>query len=128
MRIKTFKDLNVWQKAHKLTLDVYSITKEFPDNEKFGLVNQMRRSSVSICANIVEGYMKSSNDFTRYLDIARGSLEETKYHIILSKDLQYFSFEQYDILYNEADEVGRMLYKLKLSINNRSRRALTTET
>ncbi len=86
------------------------------ENERFGLVNQIRRSSVSICAKIVEGYMKSSKDFSRYLDIARGSLEETKYHLILSKDLNYFQSKQFDELYGQAEEIDKMLYALKHSV------------
>lgn len=96
MYIKTFQDLTVWAKGHLLVLEIYKITKFFPDEERFGLVSQIRRSSVSICSNIAEGYKKSKKDFLRYLDIAQGSLEETKYHLILSRDLNYFDINNFE--------------------------------
>ena len=111
------QDLKVWKKGHLLVLGVYTATKDFPEDEKFGLVNQLRRSAVSICANIVEGYTKSSKDFVRYLNIARGSLEETKYHLLLSKDLNYFCAKRFDELNEQSDEIGKMLYALMKSIN-----------
>ena len=117
MHVRNFKDLKVWKKAHLLVLGIYSVTKDFPDNEKLGLTNQLRRSAVSICANIVEGYTKSSKDFVRYLNIARGSLEETKYHLLLSKDLNYFCSKRFNELIEQSDEIGKMLYALMKSIN-----------
>jgi len=108
MQIRNFKDLKVWGKAHQLVIGIYSVTKHFPEGEKFGLVNQLRRSAVSICANIVEGYTKSRKDFVRYLNIARGSLEETKYHLLLSKDLNYFCSKEYTKLWEQSDEIGKM--------------------
>jgi len=116
MQSNNFKDLKVWCKSHKLVLKIYTATKYFPDNERFGLVNQVRRSAVSVCANIVEGYTKSKRDFVRYLDIARGSLEETKYHLLLSRDLNYLISAQFNELHNNADEIGKMLYALRNSI------------
>ncbi len=107
--IKTFQDLVVWERGHELVLEIYKITKEFPDEEKFGLITQIRRSAVSVCANIAEGYKKTTKDFLRFLDIAQGSLEETKYHLILSKDLEYYSFQQFVRLSELADQVGKML-------------------
>lgn len=116
MKVENFKDLRVWEKSHCLVLEIYKITKLFPRDEKFGLVAQIRRSATSICANIAEGYMKSTKDFIRFLDISRGSLEETKYHLILSKDLNYVSSAQFDDLYNLSDEVGKMMYCLRKSL------------
>lgn len=113
MSSKGFEDLRVWQTAHRLVLDIYRITKFFPVEERFGLTSQIRRSSVSICANIAEGYLKSRKDFMRYLDIGRGSLEETKYHLILSRDLNYCSTTQFQDLFKICDDVGKMLYGLK---------------
>ncbi len=112
MYINSFKDLKVWGKAHKLSLEVYKMTKTFPEDEKFGLISQVRRSAVSICANIVEGYMKSTSDFKRFLSIARGSLEETKYYLILSKDLFYLSDSDYVRLLGICDEIGKMIFSL----------------
>ncbi len=109
MKILHFQELLVWQRAHQLTLEIYKLTKNYPDEEKFGLVNQIRRSSASICANLAEGYKKSTKEFLRYIDIADGSLEETKYHLILSKDLHYCDSVEFDKIYNFACEVGKML-------------------
>ncbi len=109
MKIKCFTGLIVWQKAHKFVLNVYINTKYFPDDERFGIIAQLRRSSASVCANLAEGYKKSTKEFVRYLDIAEGSLEETKYHLILSKDLNYLTEVQFTELFNQCEEIGRML-------------------
>ena len=112
-RVKTFRDLIVWQKAHELVLEICKISKIFPDAEKFGLVSQLRRSSSSIPTNIVEGYKKSGNrEFVRYLNISECSLEETKYHLLLAKDLRYFSETEFNRLSVLCDEIGRMLSSL----------------
>ncbi len=109
MKVLHFQELNVWQKAHQLTLEIYNLTGKYPQEEKFGLISQIRRSSASICANLAEGYKKSTKEFSRFIDIAEGSLEETKYHLILSKDLQYCDLAEFERIYNLACEVGRML-------------------
>jgi len=87
---KSFEDLVVWQKAHEAVLQVYKLTRGFPSDEKFGLTNQFRRASISIAANMAEGFIKRSElDKIRYVNIAQGSLEECKYILILSGDLSY---------------------------------------
>jgi len=90
-------------------LEIYILTRGFPIEEKFGLISQIRRSASSICANIAEGYKKSRKDFIRFLNISEGSLEETRYHLILSRDLGYFTKSQCEVLFDLSDEVGRML-------------------
>lgn len=112
MKVRCFTGLIVWEKAHKFVLNVYGNAICFPGVERFGLTAQLRRSSASICANIAEGYKKSTKEFIRYLDIAEGSLEETKYHLILSKDLQYLSEDSFGELFNQCEEIGRMLNSL----------------
>lgn len=88
MASRSFEDLIVWQKAHVFVLAIYKITKKYPKEEIFGLVNQMRRAAISITANIAEGYTKiSPKDKLRFYNISQGSLEETRNFIILSKDL-----------------------------------------
>ncbi len=110
-KVKTFKDLLVWQKAHMLVLEIYQKTINMPQEEKFGLVSQLRRSASSIPANIVEGHKrKSRRDFLHFLNLADSSLEETKYHILLSKDLGYLNESDYSDLNIKCDEVGRILY------------------
>ena len=107
----SFQDLIVWQKSHELVLDVYKITRNFPSEEKFGLISQMRRSAVSIPANIAEGFKrKGIRDKLNFYNISQASLEELKYYLILSKDLTYLT-DNYDLL-RKSDEVGKLLYKL----------------
>jgi four helix bundle protein len=85
-----FQDLLVWQKAHQFVLALYNYTGTFPAREMYGLTNQFRRSAISIPANIAEGFKKRSKaDKARYFNIAQGSLEETRYYLILSNDLGY---------------------------------------
>ena len=80
----------MWQKAHQFVLEVYALTKGFPREERYGLTSQLRRSAVSIPANIAEGFKKRGKaDKVRYLNIAQGSLEESRYYLILAKDLEY---------------------------------------
>ncbi|AHM57301.1 hypothetical protein EAL2_c20200 [Peptoclostridium acidaminophilum DSM 3953] len=111
-------NLLVWKKAHELTLKIYEATKDFPRDELFGLTSQMRRASTSIPCNIVEGKARgSSKEFKRFLLIARGSLEELKYQIMLSKDLNYIDEEKHDVLQEKAKEVGRLLNGLMVSVD-----------
>src|SRR5258708_40111868 len=106
-KAKSFKDLIVWQKAHRLVLDVYKRTKLFPKEEMYGLTSQIRRSSVSVAANIAEGFRKRGPaDKVRFLNISQGSLSETEYYLTLAKDLEYTDTNE--LLY-QADEVGRIL-------------------
>ncbi|MGD9019436.1 MAG: four helix bundle protein, partial [Desulfuromonadales bacterium] len=87
---RKFQDLIVWQKAHDFVLATYRWTDQFSGQEKFGLTSQLRRSAVSIPANIVEGFKKRGiKDKIRFLNIAQGSLEESRYYLILANDLGY---------------------------------------
>ena len=107
---KTFKGLIVWQKAHMLTLEVYKVTKNYPKEEVYALTSQIRRASVSIAANIAEGYKKKTTATKlNFLNISEGSLEEVKYYILLSKDLEYINTNKANELDNLADEVGRLI-------------------
>ena len=83
--VKDFKELKVWCKAHELTLVVYRLTRSFPKDELFGLTGQLRRSAASIGANIAEGCgRRSDGEFTRFLQIARGSVSELECHLLLA--------------------------------------------
>lgn len=109
-KTRSFKDLLVWQKAHQLVLKVYSVTKKFPKEEIYGLTNQIRRSSYSVPSNLAEGHKKKTiPNKLHFINIAEGSLEETKYHLILSRDLEYLTESKYSELMNDAEEVGRLL-------------------
>jgi len=87
---KSFQDLVVWRKAHQFVLCIYDLTQKFPETEKYGLTSQLRRSAVSIPANIAEGFRRQGkSDKVRFLNIAQASLEESRYYLILAKDLGY---------------------------------------
>lgn len=111
---KSFKDLIVWQKAHDLVLSVYAVSKSFPKEELFALTSQIRRSAVSVAANIAEGFKKKGVlDKKRILNIAQGSLSETQYYLILISDLQYANVTD---LIMKSSEVGRLLESYKNAI------------
>jgi four helix bundle protein len=102
--------LIVWQKSHELVLKIYGTTKGFPKDEQFGLISQLRRAAVSIPSNIVEGKARGSNkEYKRFLLMARGSLEEVKYQLLLSRDLGYIDEKTYDEFVKMTDAIGKML-------------------
>jgi four helix bundle protein len=104
---KSFKDLAVWQKSHAAVLEVYKLTRRLPKEELFGLVSQMRRSAVSVPANIAEGFKrKGKADKARHMNIAQASLEELRYYFILCADLSYLPP---DAIGDRLEEVARML-------------------
>ncbi len=104
---RSFKDLIVWQKAHHLVLEIYKMTLELPESEKFGISNQIKRSSVSVPANISESFGRTGlKDKIRFLYIANGSLEETKYFLILIEELNYINTSD---LFTKAEEVSKIL-------------------
>lgn len=108
-----FKKLAVWEKAHRLTLDLYGVTSSFPKSELFGLTCQIRRASASIGANLAEGSARQRDtEFGRFLLIAIGSASELEYRLILARDLGYLTSESYTTLQKQLQEVGRMLTAL----------------
>ena len=112
-----FRKFNVWDKSHKLVLSVYKITKNYPKTELYGLISQMRRASISVVANIVEGTKrKTSADRRHFLIMSQTSLEELKYYFLLSCDLEYIVIDKKEILIENAREIGRMLTGLSNSI------------
>ena len=113
------QNLDVFKKSHALVLKTYEETKKFPDEEKYGLVSQMRRTAYSIPMNIIEGAgRRSKKEFLHFISICSGSCEEMKYQLLLSKDLSYISEDLYNTLLNEYIVVSKMLYKLSKSIEN----------
>jgi four helix bundle protein len=104
---RSFSDLVVWQKAHQFVLSVYRLTATFPREETYGLAAQMRRAAVSIPANIAEGFRKRSKpDKVRFLNMAEGSVEESRYYLILTQDLGY---GQTQSVMESLEEVSRLL-------------------
>lgn len=111
--MQDFRNLEVWKKAHELTLATYRITKTFPDDERFGLTSQLRRSAASIGANLAEGCGRGSDaDFGRFVQNAMGSASEVEYHFLLAKDLDYITNEIYPPLNEEITRIKRMLSSL----------------
>lgn len=111
--MKGFKELQVWRKAHEMTMAVYHATRTFPREEQFGLTSQLRRSSASIAANIAEGCgRRSDGEMARFLQIARGSASEVEYHVFLAYELRYIPEQQFRQLSCQADELQRMLTAL----------------
>lgn len=116
--MKDFRGLKVWEKAHRLTLEVYKVTRRFPREELYGLTSQMRRCGTSIAANLAEGCGKrGNNEFQRYLQIASGSASELDYHLLLSRDLQFLSAVDYEALSKELVELRKMLTSLILKVD-----------
>ncbi|MBI4480411.1 MAG: four helix bundle protein [Acidobacteria bacterium] len=113
---KTFQDLVVWQKAHQFVLAVYRLTRNFPKEEMYGLTSQMRRAAISIPANIAEGFRKRTNaEKGRFLNIAQGSIEESRYYLILTQDLNYGRMEP---LMSTLEEVSKLMNSYSKSILN----------
>ena len=115
-----FEKLIVWQRAHELALAVYGLTKPFPPEEKFALTNQLRRAVASVPMNIAEGHGTGSDRiFLRHLAIAQGSLAETRYCLLLSRDLHYLSPEAHEQTANLAAEVSRLLTAFRKKVEER---------
>jgi four helix bundle protein len=105
-----FESVIAWQKAHRFVILVYKITRHFPDDERFGLTSQFRRAAVSIEANIAEGYKKiGKSDKLRFFNISQGSIEECRDYILLSRDLEFVTEEQYSNLYIALEEASKFL-------------------
>ena len=108
--MQDYRKLEVWRRAHQLTLQVYRCSASFPREEVYSLTSQIRRAAASIPANIVEGCGRESNaDFARFLQIAVGSAHELEYHLLLAKDLTYLSEQDHNRVTSETAEVKKML-------------------
>ncbi|MBO7412052.1 MAG: four helix bundle protein [Fibrobacter sp.] len=109
--MRKFQDLSIWQKSHKLTLDVYDATRKlFPKEELFALTSQIRRAASSIPTNIAEGCGRKSNtELARFLHIASGSATEVEYQLLLARDLQYIDSTRFEKLNREIVEIRKMI-------------------
>lgn len=106
-----YKKLLIWQKGMTLAKDIYTLTKNFPKEEVYGLTNQMRRCSVSIPSNIAEGSQRTSNkEFSNYILISKGSLAELETQLILSCKLEFLEKSKSSNLLEKIDDLGRMLF------------------
>jgi len=119
-KINSYKSLIVWQKAIVLVTEVYSISKTFPNEEKFGIVNQLNRAVVSIPSNIAEGWgRESSKNYLQFLRISRGSLMEVETLIIISRNLNYIDAENFKLISDKIEETGKILQGIIKSISQK---------
>jgi four helix bundle protein len=117
-----YRKLQVWERSHRLTLDVYSATMAFPKEEMYRLTDQLCRAASSIPANIAEGCGRNGDaEFARFLDIAKGSATELDYHLILARDLGYLPTSHYERLASEVDAVSRMISALATQLRKTKR-------
>lgn len=117
--MKTHRDLKVWQNSIELVTEIYKLTKSFPNSETFGLASQIQRSSVSVPSNIAEGAARNSNkEFSHFLSIAQGSLAELEAQLIISKNIQYLSKDQFKSILANLIEIRKMLNGLQKSITH----------
>ena len=115
--MKDFKNLKVWQKGIKLVVDVYKTSKNFPREEVYGLTSQMRRSAISIPSNIAEGSGRSSDkELHRFLDISLGSSFELETQIIIARELEFLSREDFSDLTKKVQEEQKMITGLQKSL------------
>jgi four helix bundle protein len=118
--MKSYKDLTAYQKAYDLTLRVYKATKNYPREEIYGLVSQMRRSAVSLPCNIAEGYRRRSRkEYVQFLHIALGSCSELETLLALSRDLRFIDDSEAKELYSLQEECSRLLYGLIASLTRK---------
>ena len=115
--MKDFRDLKVWARAHQITLAIYRATREFPREETYGMVSQLRRCSASVAANIAEGCGRVGNpEFGRFLGMAMGSASELEYFLLLSRDLDFISKAKYESMARNVCEMRRMLNGLMAKV------------
>ena len=119
--MRNYKDLRVWDEAHRLTLSVYKVTQTFPKEERFGLTSQIRRASASIPANLAEGCgRRSDGEMGRFVQIAMGSGAELSYHLLLARDLGFVNNEEHSELNANLERIMRMLSALSSKVRNPS--------
>lgn len=108
--MKDYRQLQVWQRSHQITLSIYALTKTFPKDELYGLTSQIRRAAASIPSNLAEGCGRDSDaELKRFLDIAHGSAAELDYHLLLASELGYLRPPDFLRISQELGEIKRML-------------------
>jgi len=114
-----FTKIDVWRRSHELTLEVYKLTARFPKDELYGVTSQPRRAMVSVPTNIAEGAMRRTNkEYARFLNISEGSLAESEYLLMLSRDLGYLTDDIATLRLDEVGTVARMLKALRRTVEN----------
>lgn len=115
--MRNYRELEVWEQSHKLTLELYRMSRPFPREEMYGLTSQLRRAAVSIGANLAEGCgRRTSAELARFVRIAMGSASELDYHLLLCRDFEFITTEQYERTSKELIRVRKMLTGLLTSI------------
>lgn len=124
--MKDFKELEIWKRSHKLTIDIYRATQKFPKEELYGLTSQIRRAASSIPTNIAEGCGRRTNaELANFLNIASGSASEVEYELLLARDMDYINDVQYQLFAKEVREIRSMLSAYMTKVRNAKK--LTTE-
>jgi four helix bundle protein len=116
--MRTFKDLDVWQRSVSFATEIYVVTKTFPKEETYGLISQLRRASVSVASNIAEGSKKTKKDFANFIKIAQGSGAEIETQLIISNNLGFLKEEEFQKLLTELESIMRMLSSLYKSLTS----------
>jgi four helix bundle protein len=121
MAIYSYQELHVWQKAMELAVETYQLTKQFPREEQWGLISQLRRAAVSVVSNIAEGWGRNhKNEFKYFLRLARGSAREMESQLILSQRIGYVSQEQLNEILSTLRIVSKQLFALEKSCETNS--------
>jgi four helix bundle protein len=121
--MRSVEDLEVFKLAHELTIEIYRLTENFPEEEKYGLISQMRRAAASIPMNLMEGnHRLNKNEYRQFVGIAKGSAGEMKYQLMLSRDLNYLSEENYKKLRDKAESISKMLTRLATALTDTENR------
>ena len=116
-----FKELKVWQKSRELVKVIYVALQDFPKDERFGIISQIQRASISISSNIAEGAGRNTEkDFCRFLDIANGSCFELESLLILASDLNYLNEKDFNSFMIHIEEIQKMLFSLRKTLSNKS--------
>lgn len=120
MSVNSYRDLEVWQKGMDLVVACYEAAKNFPSDERFGLISQLQRAAVSVPANIAEGHGRTHlKEYLNHISIAYGSLMEIETHVQIAERLTYLSSESVGKLLSDTERLGRMLNGLKRSLESK---------
>ena len=120
MEVSSYRDLHVWQTGMTLATQCYFLTGEFPKEEMYGMISQVRRAATSVPANIAEGYgRESTGDYIKFLRVAQGSLKELETHLLWAADVELTTHEKTKPVLAIADEIGRMLRSLVRSLQSK---------
>lgn len=117
--VESYRDLVAWQKAMNLVVDIYSVTRMLPRDERFGLTNQLRRAAVSVPSVLAEGHARSTTrEFVRYVSMSMGSLAEIETQLLIARNLGFLETKLIEPLLGSCAEIGRMLRGLKKSLES----------